>query len=84
VRLTLPSGERGIRSQVVCRTDQDDRALALVGAGLGVARIPAIFGAPNVKKAPIRDFNAKRVISLHWNEDIADDRLGQLVTFAAV
>jgi hypothetical protein len=46
--------------------------------------MPAIFGAPNVTKAPIRDFNAKRVISLHWNEDIADDRLGQLVTFAAV
>ena len=74
--------QRGIRSQVVCRTDQDDRALALVGAGLGVALMPAIFDAPNVKKVPIRDFDAKRVISLHWNEDVADDRLGQLVKFA--
>jgi hypothetical protein len=44
--------------------------------------MPAIFGAPNVKKVPIRDFDAKRVISLHWNEDVADDRLDQLVTFA--
>jgi hypothetical protein len=44
--------------------------------------MPAIFDAPNVKKVPIRDFDAKRVISLHWNEDVADDRLGQLVTFA--
>jgi hypothetical protein len=74
--------QRGIRSQVVYRTDQDDRALALVGAGLGVALMPAIFDAPNVKKVPIRDFDAKRVISLHWNEDVADDRLGQLVAFA--
>jgi DNA-binding transcriptional LysR family regulator len=74
--------ERGIRSQVVYRTDQDDRALALVGAGLGVALMPAIFAAPNVKKVPIRDFDAKRVISLHWNEDVADDRLDQLVAFA--
>jgi hypothetical protein len=41
-----------------------------------------IFDAPNVKKVPIRDFDAKRVISLHWNEDVADNRLGQLVTFA--
>jgi DNA-binding transcriptional LysR family regulator len=73
---------RGIRSQVVYRTDQDDRALALVGAGLGVALMPAIFDAPNVKKVPIRDFDAKRVISLHWNEDVADDRLDQLVAFA--
>jgi DNA-binding transcriptional LysR family regulator len=74
--------ERGIRSQVVYRTDQDDRALALVGAGLGVALMPAIFDAPNVKKVLIRDFDAKRVISLHWNEDVADDRLDQLVAFA--
>lgn len=74
--------QRGIRSQVVYRTDQDDRALALVGAGLGVALMPAIFDAPNVKKVPIRDFDAKRVISLQWNEDAADDRLDRLVAFA--
>jgi DNA-binding transcriptional LysR family regulator len=74
--------ERGIRSQVVYRTDQDDRALALVGAGMGVALMPAIFDAPNVKKVPVRDFDVKRVISLHWNEDVADDRLDKLVTFA--
>jgi DNA-binding transcriptional LysR family regulator len=74
--------QRGIRSQVVYRTDQDDRALALVGAGLGVALMPAIYDAPNVKKVPVRDFDAMRVISLHWNEDVADDRLGQLVAFA--
>jgi hypothetical protein len=44
--------------------------------------MPAIFDAPNVKKVPIRDFHSKRVISLHWNEDVADDRLDQLVAFA--
>jgi DNA-binding transcriptional LysR family regulator len=51
--------QRGIRSQVVYRTDQDDRALALVGAGLGVALMPAIFDAPNVKKVPVRRFRCK-------------------------
>jgi hypothetical protein len=49
---------------------------------MGVALIPAIFDAPNVKKAPVRDFDAKRVISLHWNKDVADDRLDQVVAFA--
>ena len=44
--------------------------------------MPAIFNAPNVKKVPIRDFDAKRVISLQRNEDVADDRLDQLVAFA--
>jgi len=72
--------ERGIRSPVVYRTDQDDRALALVGAGLGVALMPAMFNAPNVKKVRIRDFGTKRVISLHWNEDVADDRLVAFAT----
>jgi DNA-binding transcriptional LysR family regulator len=55
---------RGIRSRVVYKTDQDDRALALVGAGLGVALMPSIFEAPKVRKVPVRDFHAKRVISL--------------------
>jgi DNA-binding transcriptional LysR family regulator len=72
----------GIRTRIVYRTDQDDRALALVGAGMGVALMPAIFDGPNVKKVPVRDFDAKRVISLYWNEDVADDRLDRLVAFA--
>jgi hypothetical protein len=74
--------ERGIRSRIVYRTDQDDRALALVGAGMGVALMPAIFDALNVKKVPVRDFDAKCVISSHWNEDAADDRLDRVVAFA--
>ena len=49
---------------------------------MGVALMPAIFDAPNVKKVPVRDFDAKRVIALHWNEDVADDRLDRVVAFA--
>jgi DNA-binding transcriptional LysR family regulator len=81
--ITKLLAERGIRWQVVYRTDQDDRALASVGAGMGVVLMPAIFDAPNLKKIPVRDFDAKRIISLHWNEDVADDRLDQLVAVAA-
>jgi hypothetical protein len=49
---------------------------------MGVALMPMIFDAPNVRKVPVRDFDAKRVISLHWNEDIADDRLDRVVALA--
>ncbi|MEH2550403.1 hypothetical protein V1283_007048 [Bradyrhizobium sp. AZCC 2262] len=49
---------------------------------MGVALMPAIFDAPNVKKVPVRDFDAKRVISLQWNKDVADDRLDRVVAFA--
>jgi len=34
---------RGIRLRIVYRTDQDDRALALVGAGMGVTLMPGIL-----------------------------------------
>jgi DNA-binding transcriptional LysR family regulator len=73
---------RGIRSRVVYKTDQDDRALALIGAGLGVALMPSIFEAPNVRKVPVRDFHLNRTISLLWNADVVDDRLEQLIAFA--
>jgi hypothetical protein len=46
--------------------------------------MPATFGAPNVNKVPVRDFDAKRVIALHWNEDVKDDRLDRLVAFATM
>jgi hypothetical protein len=49
---------------------------------MGVALMPASFDAPKVKRVPVRDFDAKRVISLHWNENVADDRLDRLVAFA--
>lgn len=49
---------------------------------MGVALMPAIFDAPNVKKVPVRDFDTKRVISLHWNEDVTDDRLDRFVALA--
>jgi DNA-binding transcriptional LysR family regulator len=73
---------RGIRSRVVYKTDQDDRALALIGAGLGVALMPSTFSAPKVRKVPVRDFDAQRRISLRWNADVIDDRLDQLIAFA--
>jgi hypothetical protein len=49
---------------------------------MGLALMPATFDAPNVKKVPVHDFDVKRVISLHWNEDVADDRLDRLVALS--
>jgi len=41
---------RGITLNVMYKTDQDDRALALVAAGVGLALFPAHFEMPTVKK----------------------------------
>jgi DNA-binding transcriptional LysR family regulator len=57
---------RSIKTKVVYRTDQDDRALGLVAAGLGVALMPALFHLPGVVSVPIRDFETTRTIGLQW------------------
>jgi DNA-binding transcriptional LysR family regulator len=75
--------DRGIRTHVVYKTDQDDRALALIAAGLGVALMPALYDAPDVRKIKVRDFEVERVIELRWNADTVDDRLEIIISFAS-
>jgi DNA-binding transcriptional LysR family regulator len=54
--------ERGIRTKVVARTAQDDRAFNLVAAGIGVALMPALFSGANVARIPISDFTVSRTL----------------------
>jgi DNA-binding transcriptional LysR family regulator len=75
--------DRGIRTHVVYKTDQDDRALALIASGLGVALMPELFGSSQVETVKIRDFQAERTVELQWNADALDQRLETLVAFAA-
>jgi DNA-binding transcriptional LysR family regulator len=74
--------DRGIRTHVVYKTDQDDRALSLIAAGLGVALMPTLYDAPDVRKIKVRDFDIERVIELQWNADMVDERLEALISFA--
>jgi LysR family hydrogen peroxide-inducible transcriptional activator len=53
---------RGIRTCVVARTAQDDRALRFVAMGVGIALMPALFVAPGVSRVPIRDYKMTRQI----------------------
>jgi DNA-binding transcriptional LysR family regulator len=74
---------RGIRTRVVYRTDQDDRALGLVAAGLGVALMPALYRAAGVVNVSISDFDTKRTIGMHWHPHARDNKcLNALVAFA--
>src|SRR5260221_1856982 len=74
--------DRGIRTHIVYKTDQDDRALALIAAGLGVALMPALYDSPGVRRIKVREFDAERVIELQWNADTVDERLKSLIAFA--
>ena len=48
---------RGIRTRLVYRTEHDDRALALVGASVGITLVPALYDGPRIAKVRIPDFD---------------------------
>jgi DNA-binding transcriptional LysR family regulator len=63
---------RGINLRIVYETDQDDRALALVASGLGVALLPAQVERPDVRQVAVTDLALVRSIGLLWSPDRAD------------
>jgi DNA-binding transcriptional LysR family regulator len=73
---------RAVKLRVVYRTDQDDRAFALVAAGIGVAFTPAHFDVPGVKQVPVSDLGLVRTIGLMWSPEREDEDLGEFVRFA--
>lgn len=75
--------ERGIKVRVVYQTDQDDRALALVAAGIGLAFVPAHFDAPTVKQVPVLDLGIVREVGLLWPQDREDADLAEFIKFAS-
>jgi len=76
-------GSMGVRPQVVYRTDQDARALSLVGAGIGVALMPSSYESPDTKAIPVEDFPLYRTIGLTWLSESTKDELRDFVAFAA-
>lgn len=72
---------RGIEIRVVYRTDQDDRAFALVAAGIGVAFTPAHFDVPAVKQVPVSDLGIARTIGLKWRRETEDEHLEAFIRF---
>lgn len=71
-----------IKVRVVYRTEQDDRVLGLVAAGLATALMPALFEAQNVVKIQIRDFQAERTIGLRWNHASDSPHVQSMLSFA--
>jgi DNA-binding transcriptional LysR family regulator len=74
--------DRGIRTHIVYKTDQDDRALSLIAAGLGVALMPTLYDSADVRRIKVREFDAERIIELQWNADTVDERLKSFIAFA--
>jgi DNA-binding transcriptional LysR family regulator len=55
---------RGVRPFFAARTTDDERALAMVRAGLGITVMPACFAAPGVVRPRLAGFTATRELGL--------------------
>lgn len=75
--------ERGISTRVVCRTNQDDRALELVRAEVGMALMPELFEAPDVARIQISDFRIRRHIGLRWLPSHSSDTIDRFCQFSS-
>lgn len=62
---------RGIRPFFALRTTNDDRALEMVAAGLGVTVIPASHRHEGVVSPALLGFGLCRTLALVWGEDTA-------------
>lgn len=58
--------ERGVRPHFALRTTNDERALELVAAGLGVTVMPDSFARPGVARARLGGFALRRTIGLAY------------------
>ena len=71
-----------IRLNTTYIISQDDRALALVKSGVGIAIVPEHFSLPGVVKRPLTDITARRTIGFEWNPGDNEEEINRLVTFA--
>lgn len=56
--------DRNVRPPLVYRTAQDERALAMVGAGIGITVMPDSYRASDVVRIPMAGFSPRRTVAL--------------------
>lgn len=80
--VTRSFSSAGVNPHIVFRTDQDEKALAYVGAGLGLCMMPDILTGPGVTLVPVEGINIDRVIGLIWLRESEKDLIHSFHMFA--
>lgn len=75
---------RGVRPFFAARTTSDDRALALVAAGLGVTVMPDRHAAPGVRRAKLAGFDHVRDVGLLYADHADRADIGDTAVIRAV
>ncbi len=73
---------RGLRLNVVYKTNQDDRAISLVESGIGVAIIPQHYSATSISTLGLTEMQTKRQIGFEWSDNSNLDEIMKFVDFA--
>lgn len=64
-------------------TNQDDRALALVEADIGLAIIPAHYASSRIITVPMAEDRHQRSIGFEWSESENMNEINQFINFAS-
>ncbi len=73
----------GVKTRPVYKTDQDDRVLALVEAGMGLALMPSQVVNDRIRKIAIADLSIERAIGVRWSPKRSNGDLSEFLVFAA-
>ncbi len=71
-----------LRLNVAYVTNQDERALKLVEAGVGFSIVPQHYSAPGIVKRPLQDVPAQRSVGFEWNNSENLDEIEAFLAFA--
>ncbi|WP_372738434.1 LysR family transcriptional regulator [Neptunomonas sp.] len=74
---------RNVRLNSIYVTDQDDRALALVKAGIGIAIVPEHCRSAGIRTCPLVESKQKRSIGFMWGQSENKDEITRFVDFAS-
>ncbi len=61
--------DKGVRLNVVYKTNQDDRAISLVEAGVGIAFIPQHYSSSVISKIGLTEVQTQRQIGFEWSNN---------------
>jgi DNA-binding transcriptional LysR family regulator len=76
--------DRNVRPRIIYRTAQDERALAMVSAGLGFTTMPESYAGPGIVKLKLAGYDERRTVALLRSPlDMTPDKVALIAAMSA-